>query len=124
MITIPSKERATVVEDAWYGKELGAMVPSEEIITRKSNRIVHNIRCYAIRVLGLSKRVNFIRSTLDEKSSQWENTSNPLPTDHPRPLEVSPPTERHPSCSLSTPNFVLIGYYLLFALQTYVLFII
>ena len=35
---------------------------------------------------------------IDEKSSEWKETPNPLSTKHPRPLVISPPTRISKIC--------------------------
>jgi hypothetical protein len=88
-MTIPSKERATAVEEIRCSNELGAMIPSAltstSTRTRKSNQIVHDIRCHAIRVLGLSKIESLNKSTpkapshQGSKQEKLEMEKNPKP---------------------------------------------
>ena len=62
--TIQSMGRVAAVRDVQCDRVLGAMVLSEQsTINNKSNQVVHGIRCHAIRVLVLSKRRSFVKST-------------------------------------------------------------
>ena len=79
-------------------RKLGAMVPSEQP-TWRSNQIVYGIRCHAHDSgIGALQREElcqiYPQGVVDEKSSEWEESPNLLPTKHPRPLEVLPPTRR------------------------------
>ena len=72
------------------------MVPFKQTSV-KLKQIVHAIRW----VFGALQRELchiYPQDGENEKSSRWAESSNLLPTEHPRPLEVSPPTRKSKTC--------------------------
>ena len=72
------------------------MVPFKQTSV-KLKQIVHGIRW----VFGALQRELchiYPQDGENEKSSRWAESSNLLPTEHPRPLEVSPPTRKSKTC--------------------------
>ena len=72
------------------------MVPFKQTSV-KLKQIVHGIRW----VFGALQRELchiYPQDGENEKSSRWAESPNLLPTEHPRPLEVSPPTRKSKTC--------------------------
>jgi hypothetical protein len=63
LMTIQQHGKAATTGDVLGGNKLGAKLPSKQTVTKEVNRMVHGIRCHAIRS-GLSTRKSFARSTL------------------------------------------------------------
>ncbi len=80
LMTFLWMRRATPTEDVWCNRRLGYMVPSEQRLTDESNQIVHDIRCHAMRVKGVSNSLVYPQVTKRVVDKKLQMGGEPKPT--------------------------------------------